>query len=221
MMDCLEIVRSTKATCQDPKHYIEIGTPEGVKGYLRPVRTRTEDATKMAKWRTEHYDRFFTWVRPSVNDMLNWLVHYENRDNDILFILEAPAGISVGQMALHNIDPYKEEADFGRVIRGEKKGKRGIMVLAAAALLEWAISCLELKTISLQTFADNEPAVSLYKDLGFRISNCCLFRRTKTREGIVRWVETKKSTGTLLRKGLYREVFEMTLGRADLRICSK
>lgn len=91
------------------------------------------------------------------------------------------------------------------------------MTLAAEALVRWGFGCLKLEKIFLEVFADNERAISLYKKLGFHVSDMLLFRRTRTPQGLVQWVRVKKGRETSY-KHQYREVCEMTLQRKDLRV---
>ena len=118
-------------------------------------------------------------------------------------------------MSIYNIDTDKKLAEFGRLIRGEEKCPNGLMSHACAALLQWAFSYLQLDEITLEVFADNQNAVALYRHLGFYVSNIVLFSKTKTTEGIVRWVEVTEKKGTSCDKGQYRKVCNMVLNSED------
>lgn len=216
-MNLPDIVRKLKNKGRSPQSFIPIETVEGIKGYLRPVHADREIAAKMAKWRTANFDAFFTWIKPSEDDVLQWLKRQEEIDNDIIFMIELPAGISVGQIALYGIDFYQNTAKIGRIIKGRKECPEGIMTLAAETLVRWGFGCLKLEKIFLEVFTDNERAVSLYKRLGFRVSEMLLFKRTKTPQGVVRWVSVKKGQGTSPIHQ-YRKVCQMALQRKDLKL---
>ena len=215
-MNSLKIVKRIKRRNQSLEQFIKIEASGNVIGHLRPVRVGREDAQKMAKWRTECFDSFFTWIQPAGNAMLQWLKDYEKDDKDIIFVLETPAQIPIGQMAIYNIDPNKKEAEFGRVVHGEKDGLKGIMVFAATALLRWAFTDLKVETVFLKVFDDNGPAIALYKSLGFHVSDILLFKKTETTEGIVQWVPVKEKEESLREKYPYRKVLKLVLERCDL-----
>lgn len=212
-MSSLQLIHRLKKETQSPQSHVKIATLKSVNAYLRPVQAKREDALLMAKWRTETYQSFFTWIQPNEVEMLEWLMRYENVDNDIIFLVEAPEPI--GQMSIYNVDMDEKLAEFGRLIRGEKKGSKGLMSHACAALLRWAFSCLQLNEITLEVFADNQKAIALYRRLGFYVSNIVLFSKTKTTEGIVRWVEVKEAKGAFCDKGQYRKVCNMVLNSED------
>lgn len=214
-MSSLQLIHRLKKESQSPQSHVKIATLKSVNAYLRPVQTKREDASLMAKWRTETYQSFFTWIQPNEVEILEWLMRYENDDNDIIFFVEAPAGEPIGQMSIYNVDTDKRHAEFGRLIRGEKKGPNGLMTHACAALLQWAFSCLQLNEITLEVFADNQKAIALYRRLGFYVSNIVLFSKTKTTEGIVRWVEVTEKKGTSRDKCQYRKVRNMVINSGD------
>jgi len=215
-MNTLHLIHRLKKEGQSPQNHIKIESLRNINACLRPVQTKREDARLMAKWRREIYQSFFTWIQPSEAEMLEWLMHYENVDNDIIFLVEALGGEPIGQLSIYNVDTDKKLAEFGRLIRGGGKAPRGIMSQACAALLRWAFSCLQLKKIGLEVFADNQKAISIYKRLGFRVSNILLFRRIHMSRNVVRWVEAKKENALPMQsKYHYREVCRMALNRQD------
>ncbi len=164
-------------------------------GYLRLVTVDRSDAALLAQWRTAHFDKFFTWIKPGEGDVLEWLKSYEADDRDLLFIVECPSGAAVGQMALSKIDREERSAEFGRVIRGDRRSPRDIMLNASRTLIAWAFDSLNLERIYLQVFAHNRPARRLYDELGFCLSEVQHFRRSVTPEGIERYVQSQNGTG--------------------------
>jgi diamine N-acetyltransferase len=206
-MNTLQLIHRLKKESQSPQNHIKIESIRNINACLRPVQTTREDARVMAKWRRETYQSFFTWIQPSEAEMLEWLTCYENIDSDILFFIEAPVGNPVGQVSIYNVDMDKKLAEFGRIIKGEKECPENLMNHACATVLQWAFYSLQLKKISLEVFADNKAAISLYKKLRFNILDILLFSKTKTPKGIICWINVEKARD----KNQYRMVYKMTV----------
>jgi RimJ/RimL family protein N-acetyltransferase len=123
----------------------------------------------------------------------------------------------MGQIALYSIDFDYKTAELGRIIKGERECPKGMMTLAAETLVRWGFDSLKLEKIVLEVFADNKRAISMYKRLGFYISNRVPFRMTRTPQGTIRWISAKNGEVTLYIPQ-YLEVYEMTLQKRDLKI---
>lgn len=156
------------------------------------VRTDKRDAAILAEWRTDHYDKFFTRIKPSKEDMLNWLRNYESDDTDLMFLIEYPSGIPIGQMSLTKMDLNERVAEFGRIIHGGEKAPENIMQIASRTLIEWARNIFNLQRIYIEVFADNQRALNLYSKLGFHISEIQYFQRMITSEGIEQFVKIER-----------------------------
>ncbi len=187
MDNMLEIVRDFKISAN--KHIPIPGMP----GFLRPAKISLPDATVMAKWRNSNYQSFLTWVKPTADDFLNWLNQYQDMDDDIIFIIEMDTGQLAGQIALYNIDTSTNKAQFGRIIRDEEFGKKGLMTLASKVVLRWAFVQLRIKKAFLEVFADNVPAITLYERLGFRIADSNFVNKSVNHDGIIRWEKEGKA----------------------------
>jgi RimJ/RimL family protein N-acetyltransferase len=187
--------------------YLEVEIP-GV--YLRPVKTDITDAEQIAEWRAKAVQSFFTWIKPSGVDMLKWLRDYEKDDYDIIFFVEIKEKILVGQMSLYDIDFNSGKAQFGRVIRGNFQTPKGIMTIAARAILHWGYCELGLKEIYLRVFADNDKAILFYNRLGFWITDTLFYHMICRENRIIQWVKSdiEKIPTTDDR---YRKIYEMTL----------
>lgn len=186
----------------------------GVKVKIRPIRINREDAAITAEWRSKFFKSFFTWIKPSQNDMLGWLKkYYKGNSGDIIFIIEICGAGPLGQMALYNIDFHKKQAEFGRLIKGDKKrGPKDIMTFAIKRLLRWAFDCLKLKNIFLEVFADNRHAVALYKALGFRIRGSLKFQKVLLRNGVIQWVRATRNTMSPLdSQPKHKKVYQMVI----------
>jgi len=187
------------------------------KGCLRSVRANDHDAALMAKWRTIAWQSFFTWIQPTRREVLDWLEKYETNEKDIIFFVESPEGCPVGQLSLYNIDPEKKLAEFGRLIRGEQNGEKGLMACACATLLQWGFETLEISRVILDVFSDNENAIALYERLGFRMAGRRLYRKIQNSNNIFQWIKTQNTSPVSdENKVRCREVFRMILDRDDL-----
>jgi len=203
-------------------NYLKIKTCTKRDAILRPVRVNREDASLLARWRAQEYKNFFTWVKPDLSEMLQWLGNYQTDDRQILFIVESPVGIPIGQMSLYGIDYSKKITEFGRLIRGCSHVQKNFMGSACYGLLKWGYSTLDLEKTFLEVFADNKKAVSLYERLGFVISKSLMFKRTETPDRVLQWVESDEKVSPHDRvdsndrgKIQYREVLQMVLDRKD------
>jgi len=185
---------------------------------LRSVRADDHDAELMAKWRVMAWKKFFTQIQPTCGEVLEWLESYATNVRDIIFFVESPLGCPVGQLSLYNIDSERELAEFGRLIRGEPIGPKGLMTTACFTLLQWGFESLNIGRVKLDVFSDNEKAIILYERLGFRASYRKMYRKMITPNNIVQWVKTENTNSVSIesRRGC-REVIRMILDRDDLR----
>ena len=158
---------------------------------LRPVTRTMEDARRMAMWRNAHATEFFTWIRPTPEEVLEWLGVYEYRQNDVLFIIESFEGSAWGQIGLYRIDVHQGTAELGRLIRGED-APDGMMIHAAQVVLEWAFDQIGLHEVCLEVFEDNLPAIALYRRLGFLRIDSFPVRKSKENGKAVRWIPLER-----------------------------
>jgi len=182
MKDILDFIKCIK---EDKDFRIDV--PDTAT-YLRLVRADLSDATCMAKWRTLHYQNFLTWIKPTPDQVLQWLNSNMPRNDDMMLILESEEGIKLGQMSLYHIDAEKRLAEFGRVIRGVAGFQKGIMTKASEALLAWAFNELRFLEIYLEVFEMNHRAKRFYQKLGFCIESTFLVVK-RFEDGLDRWVK--------------------------------
>ena len=161
--------------------------------YLRLAHADLRDATCMAKWRTLHYQQFSTWIKPTPNQVLQWLNTNKPRNDDLMLILESKEGIKLGQMSLYHIDAERKRAEFGRHIRCVTGFQKGIITKAIEALLAWAFSELSLMEVYLEVFEMNHCAKHLYEKLGFCTESTFLVVK-RFEDGLVRWIKAGQLT---------------------------
>jgi len=207
MVDILDFIKCIK----DGQDF-RIDIP-GTSTYLRLAHADLSDAICMAKWRTLHYQQFSTWIKPTPDQLLQWLNSNKPRNDDIMLILESEEGIKVGQMSLYHINAEKKRAEFGRVIRGAADFQKGIMTKASEALLAWAFNELRLLEVYLEVFEINHRAKRFYKRLGFRTeSTFPVVKRFE--DGLERWIKADQLTCPSSRKDTeFRRLNKMVLRR--------
>jgi RimJ/RimL family protein N-acetyltransferase len=217
-VDLQSEIRIFKQEHYSPKNVLPVGTEANIRGYLRPVRTIKKDAILMARWRRDNFDSFFTWIQPDEEEMLTWLERYEKDNNSIIFIVETAERHPVGQMSLYNVDGNLGSAEFGRLIRGAKEDfPQNLVRDAVSSLLLWCFDTLLLSKISLEVFSDNRSALTLYKKLGFRITDTLIKVKTISEEGIVQWINAD-SDKILSDRGNIRHAVKMIIERKDVPI---
>ncbi len=207
------MVRKLKSARLSPQSWLQMEGPGSNKGHLRPVQADKGDAALMAQWRTACFRDFFTWIKPVEKELRQWLEGYNDLANDIIFMIELPPGIPIGQVSLYAIDADRRIAEFGRMIKSAQNAPKGAMSIAAEAVIDWGFGDLDLREIKLEAFSENNRAISLYRNLGFQISCVNQFVMTRNSQGIVKWakIEAGQKAPSQHR---YREVYEMVLRRS-------
>ncbi len=208
-----QIIQRIKSTGEIPSSFERVDCNDNWIR-LRSVRVKREDARLMAVWRSQSVHSFFTWIRPSADEVFRWLKEYHSRKDDILFIIESLSGEARGQVALYHIDLENRRSGFGRIIRGEKSAHKCSMYCASRVIVEWAFCELGLREIYLAVFEENHKAVSLYRRLGFRTEKVMPFFRTRLDSGVIQWKQKNKSIQRDDR-GLTRNVCYMVAHRKD------
>lgn len=135
-----------------------------------------QDLPITLQWRNQ--DQIRRWFFHSdiipFEQHLKWFHSYQSSDDDYVFIIkdleanEKP----VGQLAIYHIDWENRTAEFGRLMIGELSAhRRGIAYAATRLALRIAFDQLDLNELYLEVFSDNQPALSLYKKIGFKIQS--------------------------------------------------
>lgn len=148
----------------------------GERALLRGV--EPEDLDLLAEWRNapENWRCFFN-PRPILRARQKAWREALLKDESRLFfmIVDLRSGQPAGTIGLDHIDRLNQSAEIGNVLIGERRFRgAGLAREASALLLDFAFSRLNLRRVYLYVFAENKPAVSLYRALGFK------------REGILR-----------------------------------
>ncbi len=93
-------------------------------------------------------------------------------DPHLLFVVAEPldGGDPIGTASLHrNIRPRRlHTAGVGMSVRDAHQG-RGVGTALLAALLDVADNWWQVRRVYLEVFADNEPAIALYRKIGYEV----------------------------------------------------
>jgi RimJ/RimL family protein N-acetyltransferase len=161
-------------------------------GRLRPITVNSiankAEIEMLANWRKNRQEFFTTQFNVTVESTKKWLEEkILPSDCNILFIVENEEHIPIGQVGLCEIDHQKKYCLFDNILRGDTQHFKGGMKLACSTLLNWCFKVLNMETVYLKVLSDNERAIRLYKELGFKeIQKMPLINQTEN--GITKWI---------------------------------
>ncbi len=138
---------------------------------LRLRAIEPEDLPLLVCWRNDPavYAHFYEHEPLSLAAQRRWFEAFQQRADEKYWLAEAlDDPRPVGTIALVKLDWRNRRAELGRVLiaAGELRGAGYGRELCELAL-RYAFHHLNLHRITLDVFADNEPAVALYRRLGF------------------------------------------------------
>lgn len=139
----------------------------GSRVLIRPI--RYEDTSAIVRWRNEPSVRSNLLSQDEITSdgHIAWLNSAVKTGKCDQFIIEViDSGVPVGSTFLKAIDREKREAEFGIFIGKEGRGK-GYASEVTALALEHGFGCLDLDSIYLTVFSDNEPGIKAYERVGF------------------------------------------------------
>lgn len=151
---------------------------QGEKVRLRPL--ESADLQLLALWRNENSEHFFSTWPIAQSEQSGWYQKYLASGRERQFMVEVQGAIStkneasklawltVGTLALVNINHHNQSAELGRVLLGDKRyEKNGYMADAIRALVKFAFEEANLNRIYCEFFSENKEARQLYKTCGF------------------------------------------------------
>jgi diamine N-acetyltransferase len=140
------------------------------------LRLITCDDLQMTRaWRNDESvrARFFDSNPVSPEQHLAWFAAYQCRDNDFVYIIEETSIFKrpIGQVSLYDIEWEQRRAEFGRLLIGVPEARGLGLAQEATRLL---VGCAEdiwgLEEIYLSLYADNQPALAVYRACGFGLT---------------------------------------------------
>jgi len=103
-----------------------------------------------------------------------WFAGYRRRDDDFIFIAEAPAplGRPIGQASLYNVEWATGRSEFGRLMVGEEEALgRGYGRKIVEGIARHALDVLGLTELYSWIKADNEPSIRALLSSGYTLEN--------------------------------------------------
>lgn len=157
---------------------------------LRPMERADTDDVLCMRSDPEVLAQLFTEETLTREGHLRWLEQMLAQGTRQEFmIVERVNGRSIGTIGLNHIDPKHRRAEFGILIGNAEARGKGLAFEASRLLLDYAFNKVGLHRVYLHAFADNEPALHLYRKIGF------------VQEGLLRQ--------HVLKNGQYRDVVVM------------
>ncbi len=132
-----------------------------------------EDAETIRLWRNQNNIRrwFLHKEIISPEQQQQWFKNYYAKNDDYMFIIkDDEINKKIGCIALYNINNKLKIAEFGRLIIGDVNtvGK-GYAFTASKLLCQFAFCNMNINTIYLYVYEDNDKAIHLYDKLGFEM----------------------------------------------------
>lgn len=130
-----------------------------------------DDEDDIVRWRNQKdvLDNLFSYKGVTVSQHRIWYDKYSSDDTRIEFIMiSKDNGFKIGTIGLSSIDYKNQKAEFGILIGERQERGKGLAYEASNAVLNYAISELNLHKIKLEVFSDNILAIKLYTKLGFK-----------------------------------------------------
>lgn len=123
----------------------------------------------LTKWRKENQHAFPSQFNVTFEGTKNWtdkqLLQLKDR---ILFFANDEKNQPIGHVGLFRFDYQKKACELDNIIRGVNGEAKGIMTSACKTIIDFAKKELGMKEIYLRVFSDNESALKLYENLGFK-----------------------------------------------------
>jgi len=106
---------------------------------------------------------------PTVEDEIRWLQSFSKNPNS-LFIIAVANGkiVATSDITSGNVQKIAHTASIGISIISEYRGM-GLGTVMMQTAIDWAKRKTNLEILWLNVFAANEPAIHIYKKLGFVI----------------------------------------------------
>ena len=126
---------------------------------LRFVHDLNNNYRVMAYWFEEPYESYV--------ELEDLYIRHIHEQSERRFIVETPVGTAVGLVEIVEITYIHRRAEFQIIIAPEYQ-RRGYGIAAAMLAVDYAFRVLNLYKLYLLVSTENERAISIYKQCGFR-----------------------------------------------------
>lgn len=129
-----------------------------------------QDVENITAWRNLFSDAYLTCFLSTKMRSYNWLVNsYMLCDSDLMLMFDDEFGVCFGHIAFINFETKNghSSCELSRVVRAPGLGGPQGMKLAFLLAMKWCADMLDVDTIKLEVFADNNSAIKFYKYFGF------------------------------------------------------
>jgi UDP-4-amino-4,6-dideoxy-N-acetyl-beta-L-altrosamine N-acetyltransferase len=132
-----------------------------------------KDLPMLVLWRNSPsiWNYFFNKFPLSIAKQKEWFSELIEDDNRKLFIIiTRTKNEPIGTIGLDNIDFANQCLEFGNMLIGKTEfvGK-GYAKKATSLLLSYCFNRLNMNRVYLKVYSDNETAVKLYQNCGFKV----------------------------------------------------
>ncbi|NLE45826.1 MAG: GNAT family N-acetyltransferase [Chloroflexi bacterium] len=146
--------------------------PQGEKVRLRPV--ERDDLPRFVRWFADpEVRRYLLVFQPfSLAQEERWyerMVDSVERQETVLFAIDALDGVHIGNIGLHNINWKDRSTELGIVIGEKSYWDQGLGTDAISTLLHLAFDEMNLHRVFLRVDADNARGIRCYEKCGFRL----------------------------------------------------
>lgn len=135
---------------------------------LRPLEDR--DAELIVAWRSRSdVAAQMFGAPPTLEEHRRWVTQALGRGDREEYVIcwRREADRPVGTIGLSAISSLHRRAEYGILVGDPEVRRHGVARAASELILHRAFGELGLERVYLYTFADNAPAIALYKGLGF------------------------------------------------------
>lgn len=156
-----------KAYKNDPTNKNLTFEHNGEKFMLEPVVKNDNVVKVLAEWRNKFYDAFPSRFKVTIDGTGNWLQKQVIDNEDRFLFLIKKNGDILGHLGFFRFSKEENSCEVDNVVKGTE-GYPGLMTMALNRMIDFAFKELQLSSLSLRVFADNERAIRLYEKCGFK-----------------------------------------------------
>jgi RimJ/RimL family protein N-acetyltransferase len=140
---------------------------EGKYVKLRPI--AVEDAGLTLKWRLSDRARYLHQGSKTIEEQMHWISLRLNKENELNFIIEYD-NMSVGMIAIYEIDQLHKSCEWGRFLIGEKEivGTAPVAYESELILSDYIFNNLQMHKIYGDVMEDNQAMIKYRIFIGYK-----------------------------------------------------